>query len=315
MGITLTILASLLILAGVAVIIKGTITDVRTVRSGGRYGTSEEQEFERPIRWVGAIVLSVAAAILFFNSFTIVGAKNVAVEYAFGKSKATLTSGWNWVAPWSDVESFDASLQPLKLSGGKDDNGDPIVVQMNGRTITAQVEVSLEWQLDDSVDITPLWKDYRTFDKITENVVRRRLSGALNTLFDTYNPLAAIKGEGGVKLSDLEEQARIKVQGVMPKGILIRSLYLPKFIYPDNVQAQLNSYVASVNETEIAKQQEQTALARKRANEALADGGQISQAVLYQNCLDLVERLVKDGKALPAAFSCGAPPATVVPVK
>ena len=28
-----------------------------------------------------------------------------------------------------------------------------------------------------------------------------------------------------------------------------------------------------------------------------------------------VERLAKEGKGLPAAFNCGAPPSTVVPVK
>jgi len=37
--------------------------------------------------------------------------------------------------------------------------------------------------------------------------------------------------------------------------------------------------------------------------------------VLYQNCLDMVERMVKEGKALPAGFTCGTPPTAVVPVR
>lgn len=312
MGIFLTILAAILILVGIAVTWKG-----KLVEEHRNPYTRNVEEVVTPIRWVGVIGLLGGALVLFLSSFTVIGAKEVGVNYAFGKSKGTLTSGWNWVTPWSSVENFDAALQPLKLSGGGDDNGDPIEVRMNGNTITAKVEVSMEWQLDDTADITPLWREYRTFDKITENVVRRRLSAALNTVFDKYDPLASLKGDGTtVPTSTLEKSVVDEMARIMPKGIRIHTLFIPKVIYPDTVQHQLNQYIAAVNDTKIAQQQKLTAEQRRLANEELTKGGAVlSPGVLYQNCLDLVERLMKDGKALPAAFSCGAPPMVTVPVK
>jgi regulator of protease activity HflC (stomatin/prohibitin superfamily) len=304
MAIATLIVSILVILAGFALVVKGRVRD-------------EVNKRELRVRGAGVVVLLVGLGLMFINSFTVVGAKNVAVEHSFGKPGRTLTNGWNWVAPWASTEHFDASLQPLKLSGGGDDNGDPITVQMNNRTITAQVEVLVEWQLDDTKDITPLWKEYRTFEKISENVVRRRLSSALNTLFDKFDPLAALKGDGTtVALSDLERDAKAAVQALMPDGIQIRSLYLPKFIYPEQVQAQLNQYIAAVNDTKIAQQQKATATARREANEELTkNGSALTPGLLYQNCLDLVERLAKDGKPLPPAFNCGTPPTPVLPVR
>lgn len=312
MGIFLTILSGLLILAGIGVIWKGTWTESRMEPY-----TRKVTEEQHSIRWVGALALGAGAFVLFLSSFSIVGAKNIEVNYAFGRPNKTMTSGWNWTTPWSSNESFDAALQPLKLSGGGDDNGDPIEVRMNGNTISAKVEIAMEWQLDDNADITPLWKEYRSFDKITENVVRRRLSAALNTVFDKYDPLASLKGNGTtVPTSSMEEAVKTELRRILPTGIKIQTLYIPKIIYPANVQAQLDQYIAAVNDTKIAQQQTLTAEQRRLANEQLTKGGSVlTPGVLYQNCLDLVERLMKDGKTLPAAFNCGAPPVVTVPVK
>lgn len=310
MSIFLLILAGILVIVGLFGAIRGSLTTTQR----NRYGDPIESSFS--IRGLGFGVLAIGLFLLFLNSFTVVSAKNVAVQHAFGKPIATLTSGWNWVAPWSSIEHFDAALQPLKLSGGGDDNGDPIEVQMAGKTITAKVELSMEWQLDETADITPLWKEYRTFEKINENVVRRRLSAALNTVFDKYDPLASLKGTGTtVSTSALESSVIAELQKILPKGIRIHTLFIPKIIYPNHIQNQLNQAIAAVNDTKIAEQQKLTAIARRQANEELAKGTTLSPGVLYQNCLDLVERLVKDGKALPPAFTCGVPPATVFPVK
>ena len=307
MAIFWLILAGLMFILGIGFVAKGPI-DVR-----GSFGETTTV----PLRAIGFLTILAGLLTLFLNMFTVVEAKSVGVEHAFGKSRNTLSRGWNWVVPWSTIEVYDASLQPLKLSGGGGDNGDPIKVQMAGKTISAEVEVNMEWQLDENADITEIWKDYRTFDKITENVVRRRLSSALNTVFDKYDPLASLKGDGTtVSTATLETSVQTELQNILPAGIRINSLFIPKIVYPGNVQAQLDQYIAAVNDTKVAQQQKLTAIARREANEALVSGGAtLTPGVLYQNCLDLVERLIKDGKALPPAFTCGAPPATVLPVK
>lgn len=310
MGLFWTILAGIVILCGIAVLVKGKVELVK--EKGTQYRPEVVETI--PLRSLGLLILALGLGTLFLNCFTIVGAKNVGVVVAFGRPTGTVTNGWNWVAPWSSIETFDATRQALKLTGGGDDNGDPIQVRLANNTM-ATVEVSGEWEIDDSVGITDMYRDYRTFDNVTNNVVRRRLSAALNSVFEKYDPLLSLKGEKQtVTMGDLEEATKLKLQSILPKGVKIVTLYLPKIVYTDEVQAQINQYISAVNDTKIAQQQLLTATARKEASAKLAEGD-LTAGVLYQNCLDLVERLMKDGKALPAAFNCGTSPVTVVPVK
>lgn len=263
---------------------------------------------------IAVLVIFGGLTIIALDSFTVVGSKDVAVQTSFGKPVGTLDNGFHVVRPWSSTESFSAARQALKLSGGGGDNGDPIVVRLANGT-TATVEVSAEWRLDDKADITQLYLDYKTFDKITENVIRRRLSAVLNRVFEKYDPLASISGKGETQpLALLEGQARDLLQSEVPAEVKIDSLYIPKIEFDKGVQDQINQFINAVNDTKIAKQQLETATARKAANEQLGSGA-LTQGILYQNCLDLVERLTKDGKTLPPAFTCGNPPQTVVPVK
>lgn len=306
MSFVLLIVAALVILVGFVAVVKGKTT----------YDDSSHESQTLNVRPLGFWILAVGLVLLGLDSFTIVPPRNVGVQTAFGQATGTLPNGFHLVAPWSSVESFDATRQPLKLSGDKEDEGDPIVVRLANST-TATVEISLEWQLDSTADITQLYLDYRSFENIQKNVVYRRLSAVLNAVFEKYDPLASIKGDGtAIPLKTLEDEAAARLQAALPAGILVRTLYVPKIVYADSVQQQINNYINAVNETKIARQQKETATARQEANDLLAKGGKLTPEVLYQNCLDMVERMTKDGKTLPAAFTCSGTSATaVVPVK
>ena len=115
-------------------------------------------------------------------------------------------------------------------------------------------------------------------------------------------------------LADLAKDATAKLAGALPPGVIVRSLLIPKITFDDSIQAKINQYLAALAETQIAEQRQKTADAQKKANDLLAVANS-TPAVLYQNCLDMVERLTRDGKVLPAAFTCGAGPTVVVPVK
>lgn len=265
----------------------------------------------------GIIVLLIGLGTLFMDSFHVVPTRTVAMETSFGKPRATMNSGWHWMAPWANVEEFSAAVETLKLSGDKDDDGDPIVVRLaNGAT--AEVDLTVQWQIDPAADITPLYNDYRTFEKIGTNVVRRQLASAANEAMERYDPLVALrdnKGDAsGKKLTDLAADVRASLEKNLPPGILVRSVLMPKIKFSDDVQAKLNQYLSALAETQIAEQRQKTAEAQKKANDLLASGIGTNQAVLYQNCLDMVERLSRDGKPLPAAFTCGTPPTVTVPV-
>lgn len=280
----------------------------------GQVGNSREGYFS--LRPIGIGVLALGILLLAVDSFTIVPTRNLAVQTSFGKPAGTLGNGFHLIAPWSATEEFDATIQTLKLSDDKDDNGEPIRVRL-ANAATATVDVTVQWQIDPNANITQLYLDYRNFDNIGTNVVRRQLSSALNSTFETYDPLLSLKGGDRTDmttLADLAKDASSKLSAALPAGVLVRSLLIPKITFDDSIQAKINQYLAALAETQIAEQRQKTAEAQKKANDLLAVANS-TPAVLYQNCLDMVERLTRDGKVLPAAFTCGAGPAVVVPVK
>lgn len=271
-------------------------------------------EREVSIRWVAVVILAVAGLLLAIDSFTVIPTRNLGVQTSFGKPVGTLKNGFHVVAPWTDIHKFDATIQTLKMSGDKDDNGDMIKVRL-ANNATADVEITVQWQVDPDADITQLYLDFRDFENIGANVVRRQLSDALNDAFGRYDPLGSLNGDfSGPSLGSLGDDVATALASRMPTGVKIRSVLLPKIIFDNAIQAKIDQYLAAVAETRIAEQRKKTAQALKEANDLLSTANN-TPGVLYQNCLDMVERLTKEGKTLPAAFTCGLPPTTVVPVK
>ena len=259
-----------------------------------------------------ASVLVIGVALLLFLSFTVVPARSVGVQTSFGQTVGTLDPGLHAVRPWSSVDTWDASIQTVKYDGGKDDEK-PLTVRLKNQT-TATVNVTVQWRLASDADITQLYKDYRRFEAIADNVVKRQLQNALNEVFETYDPLASITGDGTqlVQLSDLAKSALPILQRAMPKGVEVLNLTLPNIQYDAVVQDNINKIIAAAAATKQAEQQEATAKALAEAAKLLS-AGDLSPAVLYQNCLSMVERLLSAGHELPAGFTCGAPPTTVIP--
>lgn len=262
----------------------------------------------------GIVLLLLAGIILFFGSATTVPTRTVAVQTEFGKPVAVLSNGFHLIAPWADTEQFDATIQTLKMSGDQgDDQG--VLVRLKNQT-TSRVDVTVQWRIETNADVLELYRNYKSFENIQDNVVKRQLANALNQVFESFDPLAAIddSGQQKIQLSDLAAQALPKLKAAMPAGVTVLNLTLPSIRYDGNVQDNINKVINAAAATRTAQQQEKTAAAIKAANNALASAN-LSPEVAYQNCLSMVERVIDAGKTLPPAFSCGAPPTAVVPVK
>lgn len=258
----------------------------------------------------------IVGALLLVSSATIVQTRTVGVETSFGRPLGTVNNGFHMVRPWATVERFDTAIQTLNLTTAKDDVGDPVTVRLGNQT-TAQVDVSVQWNIDPNGDVIDLYKRFRSFDNVENNLVKRQLQHALNNAFAQYDPLRSINGTQdatGKSVDQLAADARAELQRSVGSGIQIGTLTIPIVHFDGATEDRLRSYQQALADTRIAEQREKTAEAQKAANDALAQGNN-SPGVLYQNCLDMVERLAKDGKGLPPAFSCGASPTTVFPVK
>lgn len=301
----LLIIAIIIALIGISVVAKGRVT----IDDGRR---------DEPIsvRGIGMAILALAGLLLFFDSFTVVPTRNIAVSMAFGKPTGTLGNGFHFIAPWESTEEYDAAIQTLRMDGDDPETPAPTVRLANAAT--ARVDVTVQWQVDPNADITQLHLDFRNFGNIQDNVVKRQLQAALNAVFEGYDPLGALKtgqsGTGQVTLAQLGEQVNTKLSGLLPRGVIVRSVTVPLIRFDPKVQEALDKYQQTLAETQIAEQRQKTATALKIANDILASANNTT-GVLYQNCLDLTERMAQQGKALPPAWSCGASPTTVVPVK
>lgn len=269
-------------------------------------------------RLTSAGVIGLGLLIFAGSITTIVPTRNIAVTVAFGKPTGTLGNGFHFIAPWETTEEYDAAIQTLKLSGDAGDTPGIVVRLANGAT--ARVDITVQWQIDPNSDITQLHLDYRNFNNIQDNVVKRQLAGALNAVFEGYDPLLSLKaGQSNsrdqVTLAQLGTQVHEELAMILPLGITVRSITLPLIRFDGKVQDALDKYQQTIAETQVAEQRKKTADALKAANDILSSANN-TPGVLYQNCLDLTERMAQQGKALPAAWSCGAGTAqTVVPVR
>lgn len=264
---------------------------------------SRQDDISGGVRIVGIVLLVVTAVILGFDCTTTVPTRNVGVQTSFGKPVGVLSNGFHLVSPWSKIETFDGTVQTVKA--------DPVVRLANGTTAT--VDVSVQWQIDTGADFLALYRQYKTFDNIEKNVINRQLANSLNQVFETFDPLTAVDGDGQVKVqvTDLAAKVTEKLSAAVPAGLKVINVTIPVINYSKQIEDQINAIIAASAATRVAEQQKQTALAVKAANDLLA-GGNTSPGVLYQNCLSMVERVLKAGLTLPPGFSCGSPGASVV---
>lgn len=275
-----------------------------------------------PSARLGVVAISLLLALLgiftvFMDSFTVVGAREVAVQTAFGKVQGhPLGSGWHWVPAWNNIEKFDASVQTLKFyQAEKNDDGDCVTVRLANST-NACVDVTAQWNINYKGDVNALYLQYKTFDNIHDNLVRRQLQSALNEVFGTYDPLAAIgtaTETPQTNTKQLQDLVRTALQRDLGDAIQIPSVTIPLVHFDGDTEARLKNFQAAKADTRIAEQQKLTAQAQADANAILAKDPSIKDpGVQYQNCLNVTRELAKSDQLrnLPLTWNCsqtGAP--------
>jgi regulator of protease activity HflC (stomatin/prohibitin superfamily) len=265
---------------------------------------------------IGRGLAGIALLFLFLASFTVVGTKNVGIQTSFNRPVGTMSNGWNWKAPWTDVTEWDGKLQNLRFSDtDQDDDGNGISVRL-GNQSTATVDLILQYRLTTDDGVLELFRQYGDEQSLKKNLVQKALQSALNQAFKSYDPITALATTKDrtptTGMPELAATALSSLRSDMPNGIEVVSLTIVMPHYDKQTEDRIRAFNAAIQDTAIATQREQTAAAIKRANDILA-ASNASTAVLYQNCLDMVERVAKSGGSLPAGFSCSASGGVVIP--
>jgi len=228
----------------------------------------------------GTLIALIGLGIFGFNSFTTVPPRNVGVQVEFGKPTASLENGFHWVAPWSSIETVDATVQNINLNTdiGLWNTGacTAVTVRLANQT-TACVDVTVQWNVDRHANASELWQKYRgnnddVVKNVGHNVVDRQMRVALNEVFENYNPLAVLAtGEKSTTTTlDLANKALGILKQNVEAGIQVDVLTIPLVHYDAVTQGKLNGFAQALADTQIATQQKLTAEQQKLANEKLA---------------------------------------------
>jgi regulator of protease activity HflC (stomatin/prohibitin superfamily) len=301
------------VLAAVAFLVRARFASARTA-SGG---------IPRDVRMgatgIGWAALALAAFLLFWASFTIVPPKNVGFLTAFGKPVGVVNNGWAWHAPWVEVTKWDGKYQNELFSDTSNaDDGPGVTVRLANQS-QATVDVQFQWAIRadkaNTAQLEQMFRNYQDERAVKRNLVQKELVRALNRAFGTYDPVTAlVLGQTQKQSLDaLGKQALQEMQDTVgTQGVDVISVVVQVIHFDQQTEERIRNYNAAVADTRIAIQQEKTAEAKRAANDILS-GGNTGPGVLYQNCLDMTERLEKAGVSLPNGWTCGNPNQVVVP--
>lgn len=266
---------------------------------GDKYDRGSEPKAWIVLRLVVPILGIVASLCLIMSSFEVIPVRSVGIQVTLGKpSGSPLKNGLHGIAPWSKVDTCDASLKTLSLTNAKNgddgDSGDPVSVRIGNATI-ASVEVNTQWNINPNGNVTDLYMKYKGCDKIEEKLVRPKLQHALNNAFGRYDPLSSINGTADAPVStvdELGETARKALQSDVGTGIEITTITIIQVHYDGPTEDRLKAYQAALADTRIANQQKLTNEAIKAANDILVGSTSSKDpGVQFQNCLNMLKYL------------------------
>ena len=267
---------------------------------------------EGPTLWgtkiLAGVLTFVTLLLLLLSSTQVVPTKTVGVVTSFGRPVGVLSNGLHWIAPWQKVVEFDASIQTTKHTGK---SGCTTVRIYN--QATACVDNSLRWRIKQHA-APALYRDYKSFDNMRDSLVNRELQTVLNQVFSTYDPLKAVEQKDAAQpefsLGKLGQQATDMMRQRVGNQVEIQSLVIPYVRFEKSTEEKIDGYQAALADTRIAEQKKATSQREAEANAARK--GELNDNTLKAQCLDVVREAVREGKQLPAGFSCMGPGSVVV---
>lgn len=258
-----------------------------------------------------------------------VKARQVGIPVTFGKVGAAQKSGLHLKSAFTKVYGYSSTTQALKLRGdGKaaDDDAMCLTVRFSNNA-QGCVDVQMNWSIDtNSQTVSSLYGKWKDFSNIEPKFIKPVLENLVLGKMSTYNPIPAENAES-MPVAKFEGEIVSELQEKLGKDIKIERITLNMASYDQATQDKLNAIGAAIANTRIAKQDQQTKLAqaqaetqvaqqREETNKALARANAaLSQStdekVLQQNCLDMTERMLKEGRTFPQTWNCGNAAATM----
>lgn len=264
---------------------------------------------------VGFVVagVSIIALLLLtiFSSFTTVDARKVGIVTSFGQYRTTLNSGPHWTAPWAHIEQFSTTLEPanqeVNVTFSQGVRIDPVtkkpvkVVAGGGKgTIVA----TARWQISDDTGnkgAEALWRKYRTYDKVTTDLVQKSFYDKIANVANDYEAGVAV-----VSQDEISKKVKTELAAeVSLYGVIIDSVSITQVALDGGTQAAVDNIYKSEQEIKTAANRKARAIIDAETVELQQAAGSLSPQANQRFCLDIVNNWDNDKNgALPATFNC-----------
>src|SRR5882672_2483400 len=199
---------------------------------------SSDRGFGVGVALAGLVVSIICGIIITVEAYEQVPARTVSVETKSGKPISVLQNGGHWIAPYAKTQNFDATVQSLTVD-------QPVRLKNN---TTATVDASVQWQIDPNTDFLQLYNNYRTFENVRDNVVKRQLAVVLNEQFQQFDPLGAIDkttGASNVAVAEFAKPVQAQLTTAMPGGLVIRSVAIVRITYSPELEKNIDAIIAA----------------------------------------------------------------------
>lgn len=254
---------------------------------------------------VGGVVLGLFTLVM---SFTQVDARSVGIQTAFGRYQGTLSSGFQLTAPWSEHEDFTTRMQYLDLDGEKWSDGAPITFKDGGSGV---VFATPRWQIKEGNAAGDLWKKYKDFDSVQNQLVNSSAKDSFRAVFTEYTP-----NDARAKVREVTAKVKADLEQTLNKyGIKVDSISIRDIKLDPKAQASLDKIVEANNNIERARAEQEKAKIEAETVKIREKSGLLTPEALANKCIEVMDKWSKtnNGTAPAAGFGCNfvQPPFTV----
>lgn len=268
-----------------------------------KYDESREgvQAFRSLMNGVAGTLGLLTAVFLIMSCFVIVGTNQVGVMTSFSKPQTAHSNGFVVKLPWEIKTEFDGTQQFMRFEGDGNDEEDldkktfpKIEVKLDGQA-KAFVSGTIAWQMKagtatEKANAVELFKTYKTFERLTKNLVSASAKKAIGEVFAHHNPLDPAKNQS---LGELNKMALEQLRKEFGTELTIVSVDLRVPDYDDQTDKAIGDMQAQKAETKKAEELELTNKAKAAANAALEASVQ-NPAVNVANCIQAAIQMGKE---------------------
>lgn len=203
---------------------------------------------EHSIRGLATIPLVLALVLLFFSSITIVDGSAVGVLKTFGNyDETTLSSGINFVAPWSDVSEVNVRTQTYTMSGKSDEgdvNGDDSITVQTRDIANVIEEVTIRYSVSKS-------QAANVIQDVGEDFINQLLRpSARKSLRDEAANYDATEFVTSKRSEYADRVLKALQEDLGPRGIEVEAVQIRDQKLPDSVQTGANDKVKAAQDAE-----------------------------------------------------------------